>query len=370
MAVSYPPLLSALMALSAIHRNSLYSPNPLQGDIPREIITLKASSISRLRSELLATTLDGNTREAVLATALTLCMCDIHSGADQPRSWRLHLQGANAILSSISTGLSSNLEINTQGWLLKRWYTSIEVLAAISSKGLRDSGSLDISTLHRNEDMGNKNNNIEIILDDYFGFTTDLVALLKEIGVLAHERKLLSETGMTTGNVVFSDRDLFTEGLLLESRIQSIITRDRNSAPPLYPGVEPYLSTKGIEELYLCNEAYQYTALIHVYRRIMGIPSTDSRVQNAVKQILKCVGGIQPSEGLSVYIVLVMPLFTAGQEAFGEDRERVRERMKVLGEKLRLRNVWRSREILENIWNGGNEQGIPNFRQHYIRMRF
>jgi hypothetical protein len=56
-------------------------------------------------------------------------MCEIHSGADLARSWRLHLEGATAILSSLSPMLASTLSHPTsQTGLLQRWYTSISAL--------------------------------------------------------------------------------------------------------------------------------------------------------------------------------------------------------------------------------------------------
>jgi hypothetical protein len=50
-----------------------------------------------------------------------------------------------------------------------------------------------------------------------------------------------------------------------------------------------------------------------------------------------------------------MPLFTAGREALGEDREIVRQALRDLGNSLKLRNVWRSLEFLEAEWEGGDE---------------
>ena len=61
-----------------------------------------------------------------------------------------------------------------------------------------------------------------------------------------------------------------------------------------------------------------------------------------MKRILECVEGIEPREGLRQYIVLTMPLFTAGREALGHDRETVRKMIKELGEGLGWRNMWRS----------------------------
>lgn len=298
----------------------------------------------------------------MLATALTLCMCEIHSGADQPRSWRLHLEGAKAILSSNTS--SPNSEPNTQTGLLERWYTSIEALAAISSQGLR-AGDLPVGSPSTSTII-----NETVYLDDYFAFCTDLVPAFKEIGALAWERRALCDARMKGGCVLLSEQDLHTEALGLQSRIKSMIARDRSNPPKFYPGVKEKLPSDVVKEFFLCNEAYQYVALLHISRRVIGVHREDEEVQHAVKRILECVEGIEPREGLSPYIVLTMPLFTAGREALGDDRETARRKILELGSRLRLRNVWRSLEILEEGWRGGGEdQGNLALLLHCMRAR-
>lgn len=355
MATSYRPLLSALLALSAIHLNTLY-PGPSSPQQGNEIISLKASSITQLRADILRQPTQ-STRDVVLATALMLCMCEIHSGADQPRSWRLHLEGAKAILSSAT---SSATDPTSQAGLLERWYTSIEALAAISSKGLRAGNLPPVSSSSVEKGITEIETEKEVFLDDYFGFSTDLVGIFKEIGALAWERRSLSLTLMDdeSEHVPLSPDDLTAEALTLESRIKSMIERDRSRSPQFYPGVEEKLSSDVVNQFRLCNEAYQHAALVHIYRRVMGVEREDWRVQGAVKRILEGVEGIEPREGLSPYIVLTMPLFTAGREALGDKREIVRSKMRKLGEVLKLRNIWRSWEILEEGWRVDGGEGL------------
>jgi hypothetical protein len=195
----------------------------------------------------------------------------------------------------------------------------------------------------------------EVFLDDYFGFSTSLVPLYKEIGALAWEHRALSNPH--AGNVLLSGEDLHAEATLLESRILSMIARE---PPNFYPGMEEKLSHEVVKEFYLCNKAYQYSALLHIYRRVMRLDREDERVQGAVRRILECVQGIEPREGLSPYIVLTMPLFTTGQEALGEDRELVRKMMRELGQRLGLRNIWRGLEFLEAGWTGDEDQGMSS----------
>jgi hypothetical protein len=312
-------------------------------------------------------------RDAILATALTLCMCEIHSGADVPRSWRLHLEGANAILSSLtpSTSISTPAAPNSQTGLLERWYTSIAALAAISSKGLRagdlqpasspappTSSFLDID-IDRGEGVGGGGKE-EVFLDDYFGFSTDLVDAFKEIGALAWERRALFSSPHSAHATVLSEEDLLAEARSLELRILGMLSRDAAPPPVFYPGVKEQLSKDVIKEFYLSNEAYQHSALLHIYRRVMFLDKMDERVQGCVERVLGCVEGIEKRGGLSPYIVLTMPLFTAGREAVGGDRERVRGLMGALARETGLRNVWRSLEFLESGWerDGSGAGGV------------
>jgi Fungal specific transcription factor domain len=247
MAISYPPLLSALMALSAIHRNSLYTTSSAPIAQSTEIIYLKASSITQLRSDLLLPTQrQSPMRDAVLATALTLCMCEIHSGADLPRSWRLHLEGAKAILSSLTTTSHSSPAIPTsQSGLLERWYTSIEALAAISSKGLR-AGNLPSIASSSPDTPILETSKSEVFLDDYFGFSTDLVDAFKEIGAAAWERRSLSSSAATSSaHAMLSEEDLDTEARCLEENVKDMITRDSTYPPKFYPGVKEKLDEAG-----------------------------------------------------------------------------------------------------------------------------
>jgi hypothetical protein len=62
---------------------------------------------------------------------------------------------------------------------------------------------------------------------------------------------------------------------------------------------------------------------------------------------------------LSPYIVLVPPLFAAGREASGEEREIVRGMMREVVEVMRLRNVRRCWEILEQGWEKEGGVEVP-----------
>lgn len=285
-----------------------------------------------------------------------------------PRSWRLHLEGASAILSQ--SAFSSRLfDPNSTSGLLRRWYDSVEALAAITSKGLR-AGQLPPASMalpsRADAEMGgveaqetSEEGGGNVFLDDYYGFCTDLVGAFKEIGAAAWERRSLTlstiHSSPSPSPSILSPSDLDTEAFILSQRIKDMLSRDAASPPPFYPGVQEQLTPEVIAEFYKCNEAYQHTALLYIYRRVQLLDRTDSRVQECVRNVLRCVEGIRPRSGLSPYIVLVPPLFAAGQEAFGEERERVRKSMRDCVDFIGLRNVRRSLEYLERGWKTGVE---------------
>ena len=135
----------------------------------------------------------------------------------------------------------------SQTGLLQRWYTFISALAAISLQGLR-AGDLHpaISPTPSPDpplSAANEKKEVALFLDDYFGFSTDLVDMFKEIGAAAWERRILSsnsplaldsESEAMRVHVNLSEEDLTTEVCNLELRVLDMMARD---PPPFYPGV-------------------------------------------------------------------------------------------------------------------------------------
>jgi hypothetical protein len=97
--------------------------------------------------------------------------------------------------------------------------------------------------------------------------------------------------------------------------------------------------------------------LIYVRRRLQGLTRDAPEIQRSVKRIIECVSSITPSYGLSPAIVLTTPLFTAGCEALGEDRDSVRQLLSQLYELLKIRNIKLALEVLEAFWADENING-------------
>jgi hypothetical protein len=127
--------------------------------------------------------------------------------------------------------------------------------------------------------------------------------------------------------------------------------RGASSQPSLYPGVAEGLPAESVQQLALCNEAFQHSALIQINRRLRKIPTTSDEVQYSVHRILECTAQIGPSAGLSPWVMLTTPLFIAGCEARGEDRDTVRRLLASLHDTIRVPNVLQSLKFLEQYWS-------------------
>lgn len=361
MAMQVPSLFSAIMALSQIHKDSLNLPGPEAsgGGGSRLIQHYGTSSMQSLRQELQ----NSNTSKvSTLATILTLCMCEIHTGGNKSKSWRVHFDGARALLSAMGTpsDLKNAVSDDDIQKFLERWYISIEALAALTSKGLPTGQlrSLDIEMTPQGKR--------EVFLDDYFGFTTDLVFAFREIGAAAWERRRMNL--YTEDQVKLSEHDFQKVVTSLEASIKQMMVRDGMSPPSFYPGVAAKLSHIQMLEFYVCNKAYQHTALIHLYRRVKQLPSASIQVQESVKAIIDCASQIEPKSGLSPWIVLLTPLFTAGYEAIGADRLTVEILLRQLYVTVRIRNIQQALEYLQTYWskidNSGDKEWLTAQGKH------
>jgi len=80
-------------------------------------------------------------------------------------------------------------------------------------------------------------------------------------------------------------------------------------------------------------------------------------VQGSVKVIISCASQIEPKPGLSPWIVLLTPLFTAGCEAIGPDRLKVEALLHQLYVTVRIRNIQQALEYLQAHWYKIDEFG-------------
>lgn len=352
MALQTPSLLYATAALSAIHLQALSNQSENVKSAP-EIARLMASSLEHFRNELQDPSVKGS--DALLATARTLCLAEIHSGAIHPNTWRAHVEGAKALMATSSyAGAAQSWSFEPFGRYLDRWYRSIVCLTALTGNGPPIGEFADLSAPSAVGQLDSSD-----YLDDYWGFTVHLSDIFRQIGAAAWPCHQNNNNGNTQ-----EDGSIQHQATILESSVQRLIDRDAASQPTFYPGVAEGLSPECIRQFMLCNEAYQHSALIQIHRRLRKTPTASPVVQQSVKKILECTSQITPSPGLSPWVMLTTPLFIAGCEARGEDREVVRRLLSSLHDTIRIPNVLQSLKFLEQYW--ANQSGEGEDWSHFL----
>ncbi|EXJ77583.1 hypothetical protein A1O3_09810 [Capronia epimyces CBS 606.96] len=343
------------MALAAIHRTSLMSPADCQfNDDARRLITnLTAACIQHLRKELQDP--DDAQLGAQLATTRTLFLCEAISGSPTPRAWRTHFMGARALLTSSERSggkaLSSQRR-DTSISFLKRWFNITEGLVALTTEGL--SGGQATGFGPRGVVSMKEGN--QVCLDVYTGCTEDLCVAFREIGAVAWEKRRAIDHPERYPRL--SEDDFLREADMLELSVRRMIERDRSRSTVLNVTGAHDISPEQAEEFFLCNEAYQHTALIHVHRRIRGLPVHDPLVQESVRRIIECVSSIRPAATLSPLTLLTTPLFAAGCAALGTERIKIAQILTNMFALLRLPNMKRALEVLEAFWNDSEAREI------------
>ena len=319
MALQSPALLYAIAALSAVHLQAL-------GTSQFQSVKYMALSLQYFREDIGS----GQNFNALLATARTLCLAEIHAGAKYPNSWRAHVEGAKALIISLKSGTSSPSTplADKFQWYLNRWYYGIASLTALTGNRpsiiAGDQGVTDLVSVQGSQ--------AREYLDDYWGFTVELSAIFCQIGSLAYN-------GCTED-----------ESAAVEYSIRHLMDQGKDSLPVFYPGVAEDLSPECIHHFKLCNEAFQHSALIQVHRRLRKTPTHSPEVQQSVQRILECATLIGPSAGLSPWVMLTAPLFIAGCEAHDKERDQVRQLLSALYDTIRVPNVLLSLEFLEQYW--------------------
>jgi hypothetical protein len=341
MALQTPSLLYATMSLSAIHLEALNNHSETIKAAP-DIARLMACSLEHFRVELQDPSRKGS--DALLATARTLCLAEIHSGAIHPNTWRAHVEGARALMTATESKSQTSQSANTPfRRYLDRWYRSIVALTALNGNG-PPLGEVAMEP-HSSKALLLEDPDY---LDDYWGFTVQLADIFREIGTMAWQRH---QTSSESGRLPIEETEFEERAVTLESSVWTLIDRYAGKGQVVfYPGVVEGLSEDHIREFMLCNEAFQHTALIHILRRVRKAPAASPEVQQSVKRILECTSQIVPRSGLSPWVMLTTPLFTAGCEALGEDRDAFKRLLTSLHDTTRIPNVLQTLKFLEIYW--------------------
>lgn len=302
-ALQTPSLMYATLAFSALHLSTLGDPESKNKLIPDSSVTdILANSITHLRHEL--GTEDAINRPALLHTVKTLCLFEIYSGRNDS-SWRAHLKGARALLNASPFGTTSHLSFSGPGaWLLKRWYVSIEALSALTkdeTQGEDQRATYPVMDFVIEQGP---------VLDIYAGYASDLHMAFEDIGCLIRNYASMGNDIHGDGTITHCILTHSDECMELERRVESMIDRDRDGG--LQIPIDIHLTPQEFQMFTACNTAYQYSALLHIRRRLHYLGSESEPVQLCVSGILDAVCKVLPVSLLSPWILLTTPIFTAG----------------------------------------------------------
>ncbi|KAF4464885.1 cytochrome P450 4ac1 [Fusarium albosuccineum] len=333
MSIQQPSLLYAVMAFAAVHLSAI-------GKLPNNseylINILQCTSIQHLR-HLLA---DQNpvAKAVALATARTLCQAQIYGGTS---SWRVHLNGARAILQSshfknqLTNGCACS---STDAAFLSSWFNNAEGLAALSPTGLVN-GQLE----------GICRTSPSVYFDMFGGVMSDLPDLFREVGALVKEarRRKRHDTSQPS---ILSETDIRLEAERLTREILSKLERDGVENLALRPDLLLTLSMNDICDYALSNAGFLYNALLHIYCGVRDLSPSAAEVEFCVSQIIRCAEDMTYSAGLSPRVLLVAPLFTAGICATSAAQSSIRSALEDIGKWMRTPHLKKTLAFLERIW--------------------
>ncbi|EZF35311.1 hypothetical protein H109_02036 [Trichophyton interdigitale MR816] len=336
MATQTPHLMNALLSLAATHRLTLGMDQSMS-----ELNHLKASSLRQLQDALArpGASLD----ESVVATTLTLCHSDFVSDGRSPGSWRSHLQGTTAIISSYleKSKASPDSLTNTMS-LLWRWYLSIETVALLTGNLVMPNDSRALLQMRKliSDDK----------IDDLAGFSSSLGPIFKKINRLAIEADLAvkQDEGHFPADSDPKNRiplSVLDESYQLINEIHSKMgPQERRFRPTVDASVHK-------NDFATVDEAFHHVALVQIYRRILNLTSTDPLVQSSVKHIISRICKVrflgEPCPGIAV----LQPLFTAGCEASaGPDRDSINTLLLSFEHRYGMGNARNCRSFLQDLW--------------------
>lgn len=322
MALETPHLLAAVLLSAAMHRSSV----GLEQSVA-QINHLRAASLTQLRRSLTA---DGAViEETTMATALLLCLAEVHSGEDNIEAMKVHLQGARALWKS-----AWGLKKKSSAWIFfRRFYTSLESIAL--SYGMLQTQSDDLTSCEPEE---------EDYIDDLAGFSTALLPTFDEINHLVNATRQVP--GITLNPVV---HDAFIKETceILVAKVENLLLIRE---PRFSPSAKNILSPRVQFDLFTLDEAHHHMALLQLYCRISSEVS-QNRIQQSVSTIIACINRMSFVDEPCPCIAILPPLFIAGCHAKDYyDRYAVMSLLEKSTTFFAMGNVKLARRTLKELW--------------------
>ncbi|KAM7213346.1 Fungal specific transcription factor domain containing protein [Rhypophila decipiens] len=373
-----PQLMSACLALSAAGFLSR-GVTSLDGvDIAKVLGHLQSSGLGLLRTALQATTRRRRQEmnETLLATCLIWCLTDVftynrsETEGKATSSWRIHLQGIQALLdtndeadqshhaanlmSTTSRERGSNMHMAMRH--LHQLYLSLQTLPYIPQASVPERKATGITdgTKTRLKPLGfNLVPSTGPAIDGFLGYSDELLYMLHQINQLAKSKHPPPEGHKSPWSHPEAD--------ILLGKVKGMIIRDSKATPPVTLSSNntptPSHTSSQLQEYALCHRIFQQATLIQLYRQLYHLPSSSPEIQSAFAQMVLLFSqmeatGNSATEPCHTWVAMAMPLFTLGCEAVSQDqRSFVLAKVAGLEECIRSSHVRTIRQALRDVWD-------------------
>ncbi|KAI9891775.1 MAG: hypothetical protein M1814_002339 [Vezdaea aestivalis] len=335
-------LLKLLLSYAASHRARLLG----HADPANRIALWVKDVFPSLRQSLSG---KGSVSSANLATAIMLTSLEVISpdafGVSIP--WQRHLSMARDMFMARG-GAQTVTTRDKEAYFMARWLAYLDVMGALGG-GKNDeplySGSYWLEANY-DEDL-----NSPWEIDCLLGFTSRSISSLARISKLARRcsTERIAPNGELRPNWQPSSEIVFTAEHLTRELERARTHEYRQCSRRLYDDENE--SKQKRLEMVASNNAYHWAGLVHIRRRILGLPSSDCVVQKAVENIVSELCKVR--KGGTAEACMLFPMFTAGCDApEGEQRRIVAERLDGLS-MVGMNHVKKARTLLSLVWRTG-----------------
>ncbi|KAI9796302.1 MAG: hypothetical protein M1833_006387 [Piccolia ochrophora] len=317
MAMEDTNLLNLLLAYSASHRARLLN----QAEPVNRIALWVKDVFSTLHYALNDS--QAKVSNANLATTIMLASLEIISPNtfEVPIPWQMHLDMARQMIVARG-GPQAVHKRDKVAYFLSRWFAYLDVLGSLSG-GKNDkplfSGSYWVA-----DELDDEN---DFQIDCLLGFTSRCVSILAKIAELS--RQCDGERIGPSGEIRPGwqpSAETVKAAIKLRSDLEEARTHEYKGCHHRGSGAENEHGWDSLEMI-ATNEAFHWAGLVHLNRRILGKPSSDAEVQNAVREIVGALYKVR--KGGTAEACLLFPMFTAGCDAQDPgQRDKILDRIK------------------------------------------
>ncbi|KAJ5542852.1 transcriptional regulator family: Fungal Specific TF [Penicillium sp. DV-2018c] len=333
MALRDSNLLNLLLAYSASHRARYLG--------HREPANRIAHWVSRVFPTL-RVALESSSQDITdshLATAIMLLSLKIASPGtfEVPITWKTHLKLARDLFIARSEAMAR--PGNRVGAFFCRWLGYLDTIGSLSCREAGPPLMIYHSILTT---CCSPDSYDEFCIDCFSGFTPRTGVFLNRLGQLVQQcdNQRFDEVG-NFKNDWHPSADMVMEAQSILGDIDGI--GDRAHTRLGHNG--------GVEDLDMMaiEEAFRFSGLIHLHRRVLGSPPDTFPVKEALRKLIDALGRMRP--GAATEVCSLFPLFTAGCESSDlAQRAKLLDRFFVL-ESSGLKQIRIARQLMQKCWD-------------------